>query len=63
MTHLFARATLDAVDEVASDVVTTSTLVAAVIFTYYAVVAISTFAIVYMATAMVVTSIFAYSFY
>lgn len=56
MTHLFARATLDAVDEVASDVVTTSTLVAAVIFTYYAVVAISTFAIVYMATAMVVTS-------
>ena len=55
-THLFARATLDAVDEVASDVVTTSTLVAAVIFTYYAVVAISTFAIVYMATAMVVTS-------
>ena len=63
MTHLFARATLDAVDDVASDVVTTSTLVAAVIFTYYAVVAISTFAIVYMATAMVVTSIFAYSFY
>ena len=56
MTHLFARATLDAVDEVASDVVTTSTLVAAVIFTYYAVVAISTFVIVYMATAMVVTS-------